>query len=255
MTMPLTLSAEELDRYDRQVCIAEIGTTGQEKLKKAKICICGAGGLGSPAAIYLVAAGVGTITLVDHDQVALSNLNRQVLHHEADIGRYKVDSAKEKLGNLNSHVTLDTSRLKITEENVVRLIAGHDVIIDALDNLETRYILNQAALDLNIAFIHGAVSGFEGRVMTVIPGQSTCLRCLYRGPVKQPRKIPVIGVTPAVIGAIQATEAIKYITGIGDLLTDRLLIYDGLKLKWSEFKLLKNPSCDHCGKSRGRISS
>lgn len=249
--MKPTLSAEELERYDRQIYIQDIGPAGQEKLKKAKIFICGAGGLGSPAAIYLAAAGIGAITLFDYDEVVRSNLNRQVLHQEADIGRRKVDSAKEKLSKLNPHVVVTTGCDAVTAENANRLVSGHDVIIDALDNPETRYILNKAALDLGVAFIHGAVNGFEGRVMTVIPG-STCLRCLYRGPVASAPKFPVIGVTPAVIGALQATEAIKYLLGIGELLTDRLLTYDGLKLKWREFKVRKNPRCDHCGRMQER---
>lgn len=253
--MPPVLSPEESRRYDRQMRIGEFGEAGQARLKQAKVCICGAGGLGSPVAIYLAAAGIGQITIVDHDRVALSNLNRQVLHGEDDIGRFKVDSAKANLNLLNGHVIVTTAQSEITNENAPAIIAGHDVIIDALDNLETRYILNKAALDGNIAFIHGAVNGFEGRIMTVIPGRSTCLRCLYRGPVKPQTKTPVIGVTPAVIGALQATEAIKYITGIGDLLTDRLLIYDGLKLKWSEFKLRRNPNCDHCSHMQKEIVS
>ncbi|NCO53002.1 MAG: adenylyltransferase [Deltaproteobacteria bacterium CG_4_8_14_3_um_filter_51_11] len=249
------LCAEELERYDRQIYIQDIGPAGQEKLKKAKIFICGVGGLGSPAAIYLAAAGIGEITLVDYDEVVRSNLNRQVLHHEADIGRRKVYSAKEKLSKLNAHVVVTTGCDAVTAQNAKRLVSGHDVIIDALDNPETRYILNKAALDLGIVFIHGAVNGFEGRIMTVIPGKSTCLRCLYRGPVISTPKFPVIGVAPAVIGVLQATEAIKYILGIGELLTDRLLTYDGLKLKWREFKVRKNPKCDHCGRMQeGRQS-
>ena len=252
--MPTSLSDEELYRYDRQIRIAEIGAAGQAALKQARVCICGAGGLGSPVAIYLAAAGVGSITIVDRDRVTLGNLNRQILHGEPDIGRAKVDSAKTALNRLNSEVVVNTRPVAITEENVRALVSSHDVIVDALDNLETRYILNRAALELGITFIHGAVNGFEGRIMTVIPGSSTCLRCLYRGPVKPPETIPVIGVAPAVIGALQATEAIKAIAGIGDLLTDRLLSYDGLSLKWREFKLHRNPACDHCRPPSGRIS-
>ena len=251
--MTSILSAEELDRYDRQILIDEIATAGQERLKNGKVFICGAGGLGSPVALYLSAAGVGTLTLIDHDRVALSNLNRQILHGDTDIGRQKVDSAREKLGKMNSHVIINASTVTLTAENAEELITGHDVVIDALDNLETRYILNQAALNQRIAFVHGAVNGFEGRVLTVIPGQSTCLRCLYRGPATQAAKFPVIGVTPAVIGAIQATEAIKILAGIGRLLTDRLIIYDGLKLTWKEFKVKKNPKCDHCGQLKSAI--
>ena len=251
--MPPVLSTEECRRYDRQMRIGEWGEAGQKRLKQAKVCICGAGGLGSPAAIYLAAAGIGTLTLVDHDRVDLSNLNRQILHGDSDIGRFKVDSAKATVNQLNTHVRVNTIQRRITDDNALALVAGHDVIIDALDNLETRYILNKVALKSNIPFVHGAVNGFEGRIMTVVPGRSTCLRCLYRGPVPPQPKTPVIGVTPAVIGALQATEAIKSIVGIGDLLTDRLLTYDGLSLKWSEFKLRKNPNCDHCSNSQKGI--
>jgi adenylyltransferase/sulfurtransferase len=254
-SMSVQLSTKECSRYERQIGIDEIGRDGQAKLKQARVCICGAGGLGSPAAIYLAAAGIGEITLIDHDRVALSNLNRQILHGESDIGRLKVDSAKATLKGLNSHVIVNTRPGSFTKENAMKWVAAQDVIVDALDNLEIRYILNKAALDLNIPFIHGAVNGFEGRIMTIVPGRSACLRCLYRGPVEPPPAIPVIGVTPAVIGALQATEVIKTITGIGDLLTDRLLIYDGLKLTFNAFKLRKNPTCDHCQTFSGRISS
>ena len=244
--MRLSLSAQERDRYDRQIIIEEIGVAGQQKLKAAQVVICGIGGLGSPAALYLAAAGVGAITLIDNDQVTLSNLNRQVLHYENDIGRDKITSAKDKLGQMNTSIGLQTHQVALTEASAHGFIAGHDVIIDALDNMDTRYVINKAAVNLGIPLIHGAVSGFEGRILTIIPGQSTCLRCLYHGPVESRDRIPVVGVTPAVIGALQATEAIKVITEIGDLLTDRLLRYDGLTLKWQELKVHRNPHCDHC---------
>jgi adenylyltransferase/sulfurtransferase len=186
------------------------------------------------------------IRIVDHDQVALSNLNRQILHWEEDIGRKKVNSAKKKLRNLNSEVEVEAVAETITESNVSQLVDGYDVIVDAMDNLPTRYILNRCAIEKNIPFFHGAVNGFEGRAMTIIPGETACLRCMYRGPVPQV-KFPVIGVAPAVIGSIQATEVIKYLVGIGKLLTNRLLIYDGLKVTFSEFIVNKNPNCDHCG--------
>lgn len=245
--MSSSLSADELQRYERQILIDEIGATGQNLLKQSRVLICGAGGLGSPAAIYVTVAGIGNVTLVDHDTIDLSNLNRQVLHFEADIGRYKVDSALEKLAQLNSEVTVKACRETLTAESAVQILSGHDVIIDALDNQKTRYIVNEAALKLGIPLIHGAVSDFEGQVMTILPGQSTCLRCLSRGPVDPAGSVPVIGVTPAVIGALQATEAIKYILGAGELMTDRLLRYDGLKLKWREFRVSRNPQCEHCG--------
>ena len=239
------LTTDELERYERQIIIEGFGEEGQERLKRAKVFVAGAGGLGSPVLMYLMAAGVGTVRIVDHDRVELSNLNRQVLHWDEDIGRRKIDSALEKLKRLNQGVKIEATEEMITEANVSQLIAGFDLIVDAMDNLPTRYILNKAALERNIPFFHGAIYGFEGRAMTIIPGQTACLRCLYRGVVPR-KKFPVIGVAPAVIGCIQATEVIKYIVGIGELLTDRLLIYDGLNLKFTEFKVKKDPNCEHC---------
>ena len=240
------LSPSERERYDRQIMIREIGQEGQEKLKRSRVAIAGAGGLGSPIAIYLTAAGIGMIRMIDHEQVALSNLNRQILHWEEDIGRKKIDSARAKLRNLNRAVEIETIAETITEGNVSQLVDGCDVIVDAMDNLPTRYVLNRCAIEKKVPFFHGAVNGFEGRAMTILPGKTACLRCMYRGPVPQ-EKFPVIGVAPAVIGSIQATEVIKYLVGIGKLLTNRLLIYDGLKVTFSEFTVNKNPDCDHCG--------
>ena len=240
------LTPNERERYDRQIMIGEIGQGGQERLKRSQVVIAGAGGLGSPVAIYLTAAGIGRIRMIDHDQVTLSNLNRQILHWEEDIGSKKVDSARKKLRSLNSAVEIEAITESITEESVSRLVSGCDVIVDAADNLPTRYILNRCAVEKNIPFFHGAVNGFEGRVMTIIPGETACLRCMYRGPVPQ-EKFPVMGVAPAVIGSIQATEVIKYLLGIGKLLTNRLLVYDGLKVAFGEFRVNRNPNCDHCG--------
>ena len=243
------LTINELERYDRQIMIAHIGKEGQEKLKRARVFIAGAGGLGSSAAIYLTAAGVGKICVVDHDRVELTNLNRQVLHWEKDIGKKKVSSAREKLKKINHEVKIEAIEETITEANVSQLIAGFDVIVDAMDNLPTRYLLNKAAIEKNISFFHGAVYGFEGRAMTIIPGETACLRCVYRGDIPK-EKFPVIGVTPAIIGCIQATEVIKYIVGIGELLKNRLLIYDGLDMKFTELKVKKDPQCEHCGHVR-----
>ncbi len=239
------LTTDELERYDRQIMIEGFGEEGQEKLKRAKVIIAGAGGLGSPVSLYLLAAGVGVMRIVDHDRVELSNLNRQVLHWDEDIGKSKIDSALEKLKRLNQGVKIEAIEEMITETNVLQLVADFDLIVDAMDNLPTRYVLNKAALERNIPFFHGAVYGFEGRAMTIIPGQTACLRCLYGGVVPG-EKFPVVGVTPAVIGCIQATEVIKYIVGIGELLTNRLLIYDGLNLKFTELKVKKDPNCEHC---------
>ena len=240
------LTKDELERYDRQIMIANIGEEGQEKLKRARVFIAGAGGLGSPAAIYLTAAGVGMIRVVDHDRVELSNLNRQVLHWDEDVGKKKAASAAEKLKKINHEVKIEAIEETITDANVFQLIAGFDVLVDAMDNLPIRYLLNKAAIEKNIPFFHGAVYGFEGRAMTILPGITACLRCVYRGDLPK-EKIPVIGVTPAVIGCIQATEVIKYIVGIGELLKNRLLIYDGLDMKFTAFKVKKDPQCEHCG--------
>ncbi|MGQ9509959.1 MAG: HesA/MoeB/ThiF family protein [Thermodesulfobacteriota bacterium] len=240
------LRPEERQRYDRQISIVGIGEEGQEKLKRSCVAIAGAGGLGSSIAFYLTAAGIGRIRIIDHDEVTLSNLNRQILHWEEDIGRKKVYSARRKLIKLNSTIQIEAIQEIITEENLSNLFEGCEVILDAMDNLPTRYLLNRCAIEKRIPFIHGAVYGFEGRAMTILPGKSACLRCLYRGSIPE-EKIPVIGVTPAVIGCIQATEAIKYLLGMGKLLTNRFLIYDGLELTFYEFSVERNPECDHCG--------
>ncbi len=240
------LTAEELERYDRQIIVEGFGEKGQEKLKQAKVFIAGAGGLGSPISAYLTAAGVGRIRIVDDDKVELSNLNRQILHWNDDIGKRKVDSASEKLRQLNQGVEIEAIADTITEANVSQLVADFDLIVDAMDNLPTRYLLNKTAIDKGIPFFHGAVNGFEGRAMTIIPGETACLMCVYRGAVPE-GKLPVIGATPAAIGCIQVMEVIKYIIGVGELLVNRLLIYDGLNLKFSEFKVRKDPNCKHCG--------
>ena len=247
---PTMLDAEEKQRYDRQIMIPEIGVEGQAKLKKAKVFVAGAGGLGSPISIYLAAAGVGNIRLVDLDQVDRSNLNRQVLHWEKDIGRRKVDSALEKLKGVNPHVTLEGIGERIDEGNVFALTEGFDAVVDAMDNLPTRYLLNKAAIEHRIPFFHGAVRGFEGRAMTVIPGESACLRCMHQREIPS-EKFPVIGIAPGIIGMIQATEVIKYIVGTGRLLTNTVLHYDGLDAKFMEFTVKRNPNCDHCGHLAG----
>ena len=240
------LTSSERERYDRQIIMEEMGEEGQEKLKRSKVLVAGGGGLGSLICIYLAAAGVGKICVVDHDKVELSNLNRQILHWSKDIGRKKIDSIREKIQKLNPSLEVEAKQENISEENISQLVSGFDLIVDAMDNLPTRYLLNRAAIDNNIPFFHGAVRGMEGRAMTIIPGRTACLRGMYRGPIPE-EKFPVIGVAPAVIGSIQATEVIKYIVGMGDLLLDRLLVYNGLKLEFREFKIKKNPHCTHCG--------
>jgi molybdopterin/thiamine biosynthesis adenylyltransferase len=246
------LTKKELERYSRQIMIRGFGAEGQEKLKKARVFIAGAGGLGSPAAIYLAAAGIGTIIIADRDRVERSNLNRQILHRDKDIGIEKTASAAAKLKQLNPEIKIETRAETINEANAAILAGDADLIVDAMDNLPTRYLLNRTAIANNIPFFHGAVYGFEGRAMTVIPGKSACLNCLYHGALPPEEKTPVIGVTPGVIGCIQATEVIKYLTGMGELLTGRLLNYDGLSMKFTEFHVKKDPGCVICGKAAGR---
>lgn len=240
------LEADELRKYDRQIMMEEIGEDGQEKLKSSRVLIAGAGGLGCSVCIYLAVAGVGYIRIVDHDVVDVSNLNRQVLHWQKDIGRSKVDSATEKLKALNPSIVVEGVSETINELSISGMAEEMDLIVDAMDNMETRYILNKYAVDNGTPFFHGAVRGFEGRAMTILPGRTACLMCMHKGPVPD-EKFPVLGVAPALIGVIQATEAIKYIVGAGGLLAGRLLIYDGLELSFTEFEVKRNPGCKHCG--------
>lgn len=240
------LLQEELNRYDRQILIPEIGRAGQEKLKKARVFVAGAGGLGSPVSIYLAVAGIGHIRIADHGVVDPSNLNRQILHWRMDIGRLKVDSAREKLSKINPHVKIEITNKTINENNISSMTDGFDAIVDAMDNFPARYVLNKAAVERNIPFFHGAVRGLEGRAMTIIPGKTACFRCMYHG-TPPAEKSPVLGATAAVIASIQVTELIKYFTGMGDLMANRLLIYDGMSMTFREFKLKRNPECDHCG--------
>jgi molybdopterin/thiamine biosynthesis adenylyltransferase len=246
------LTKEERLRYERQIMIDGFGEDGQAKLKQARVFIAGAGGLGSPVSIYLAAAGVGTLRIVDCDKVELSNLNRQVLHWDENIGMRKTDSAAEKLKKINPGAKIEAITEMITETSISQLVADFDLIVDAMDNLPARYLLNKAALEKGIPLFHGAVYSFEGRAMTIIPGKTACLNCVYRGATPPEEKFPVIGVTPAVIGCIQATEVIKYIVEFGGLLTNRLLTYDALDMTFAELKLKKDPNCEHCGNLSGR---
>lgn len=240
------LSPDELKLYDRQIMIPELGEEGQKKLKNSRVFIAGAGGLGSPVSLYLAAAGVGTIIIADNDSVEMSNLNRQILHGHKNIGDKKVESAKEKLTEINSLINIETVDDILTTDNIIDYTEGCNAIVDALDNIPSRYTLNKASIKWGIPLFHGAVNGLEGRATTIIPGKTACIGCMYRNPIES-SKFPVLGVAPGVIGVIQATEVIKYIVGMGELLENRLLIYDGMDLNFKEFKLQKNPDCNECG--------
>ncbi|MDQ1275694.1 MAG: molybdopterin-synthase adenylyltransferase [Euryarchaeota archaeon] len=232
------------EKYIRQIML--FGEEGQEKLKNAKIFVAGAGGLGSPVSTYLAVAGIGKIIIADFDSVDLSNLNRQFLHHEKDIGRAKIESAEEKLLSLNPEIKVEIIREKITDENAGSIVPPCDLIIDALDNFDTRHVLNRLAVERNIPLIHGAVSGYRGQATTIIPGKTPCLCCIFPSSFKK-EVFPVLGTTPGVIGSIQANEAIKYLTGQGKLLENRLLLWDGLSCSFSELQVNKAENCPVCG--------
>jgi molybdopterin/thiamine biosynthesis adenylyltransferase len=237
-------SEREIERYKRQMML--FGEDGQERLKKAHIFIAGAGGLGSPVSIYLAVAGVGTITIVDMDVVDGTNLNRQILHYEQDIGRKKTASAEEKLQELNPDIIINAIDMKIDASNAKTLVGNADGIVDAMDNYPTRYQLNDVAIAKKIPFFHGGIRGFYGQATTIIPGKTPCLKCIF--PKAPPREeFPVVGVTAGIIGTIQSNEVIKYLTGIGDLLTNRLFIWDGLQAHAEEICIERNPSCEACG--------
>lgn len=243
------ISDEESERYLRQILIFE--ESGQELLKNSHVFIAGCGGLGSPIAMYLAAAGVGNLTIVDRDVVSLSNLNRQLLHYTGDIGREKVISALEKLTDINPEITITVINASITSDSIHSLAQEADIIIDAVDNLDTRHILNTYSVQTGKPFIHGAVNGLSGQMMVIIPGQTACLRCLVQDPPK-PVVIPVLGVTAGIIGLMQANEAIKLITGTGTLQAGRVVIWDGNSGTLERYTARRIAACPICGNMEGQ---
>ncbi len=246
------LSPAELRRYHRQLILPEFGVAAQQKLQAAKVLLIGAGGLGSPAAMYLAAAGVGTLGLVDADLVEASNLHRQILHGAGDVGRSKLQSAQETLQELNEHVNLITYETWLNAGNAREIMADHDLVVDGTDNFAARYLVNDACVLLGKPDVYGAVFRFEGQASVFACAPGPCYRCLYPEP-PPPGAIPncaeggVLGVLPGIIGVIQATEAIKLILGKGELLTGRLLLYDALAMSFRELKLKRDPACPVCG--------
>ncbi len=212
------------------------------------MAVAGLGGLGSPASIYLAAAGIGHLTLIDAQRVEPSNLNRQVLHSESDVGQSKLKSATKKLTEIHSNIEVDGIYREITSKNVDRLIKGADVVVDGMDNYPTRYLLNRACVRNRVPFIHGAVEGLVGQLMTILPSRGPCLKCAVpKEPPKKPH-FPVLGATPGVIGCLQAMETIKLITGVGKPLVGRMLIFNGTDMTFDEIKVNRDPSCPVCGK-------
>jgi molybdopterin-synthase adenylyltransferase len=241
----MSLSEYDRVRYQRQIMIPGFGEQAQLRLKSATALIAGLGGLGSPLALYLAAAGVGHLKLVDMDDVELSNLNRQVLHWDEDVGKAKVTSASQKVKKINPTTRIEGFDLAIDDKNVFELTKNCDVILDAMDNFAVRYLLNAAAVVHQVPLIHGAVYGYEGRLASVVPGKTACLACIY--PHAPPREVfPVLGTTPGVIALLQATEAIKSLTGTGVLLENEMLIYDGETMSFDKVRVSRNPRCMSC---------
>jgi molybdopterin/thiamine biosynthesis adenylyltransferase/rhodanese-related sulfurtransferase len=249
---PRTLSEAQAKRYSRHTLIPEVGEQGQFKLLDSRVLLIGAGGLGSPAAYYLAAAGVGTLGIIDADVVDDSNLQRQILHNTERIGQYKAESARKTLTALNPDVKVNTYIERLDEENVHRIIADYDVIVDGTDNFPTRYLLNDAAILANKPVVHGSVFRFEGQLTIFKPYDGPCYRCLYPEP-PPPELAPscaeagVLGVLPGIIGLLQATETIKLLLGLGDPLVGRLLTYDALAGEFNELRLYRDPNCPACG--------
>jgi len=246
------LSESDLQRYSRHIILPEVGESGQQKLLQGKVLLVGAGGLGCPTALYLAAAGVGTLGLVDGDVVDRSNLQRQVLFGESDVGRPKVEAAKERLLDLNPGVTINAYHELLTSHNIMDVIADYDIIVNGCDNFPTRYLVNDAAVLTGKTVVDGSIYRFEGQATVYQPGDGPCYRCLYPEP-PPPGEVPscaeggVLGVLPGIIGVIQATEVVKLILGEGDPLVGRMLVYDAMDMKFRVLKLRRNTSCPVCG--------
>lgn len=248
---PFVFTEAQKSRYARHMMLPEVGEIGQAKLLRSRVLLLGAGGLGSPSALYLGAAGVGTLGIVDDDVVDASNLQRQVLHNTTRIGMSKVESAKKTLTELNPDVRVIEHRVRMTAENVLSLIENYDVIIDGADNFQTRYLLNDAALIGKKPVVHASIFRFEGQLTTFMPYEGPCYRCLYPEPppagmAPSCNEAGVLGVLPGVIGVLQATEAVKILLGMGQTLAGRLLIYDALATRFRELKLRRDPQCVVC---------
>ena len=248
----MNFTEDQITRYSRHILLPEVGGKGQKKIAQAKVLIIGAGGLGSPAAFYLAAAGLGTIGLIDSDVVDLSNLQRQVIHHTPDVGRPKVLSAQNKIEAVNPDVKVITHEERFTVSNALKIVSNFDVVLDGADNFPTKFLVNDACFFADRPLVHGAILRFEGRVLTILPRKSACYRCIFKNPpppglVASCQEAGVIGVLAGVIGTLQATEALKLILGIGRPLTDRMLDYDARRTTFREIRTRRNPRCALCG--------
>ena len=240
------LTRSELTRYDRQMLIPGWGIDGQKKLKKAKVVIIGAGGLGSPASIYLAAAGVGKLVIVDKEKFELSNLNRQILGWNKDVGRYKAKAAVEKLKELNPDIEVIAKISEITRENIRDLIKGANAVVDALDNWRTRFVVNDGCVKERIPLVHAGIYGFSGQITTIMPGRGPCLRCILPKIPKEIPRFPVVGATSALFASLQVMEVLKLIIGIGKPLIGKILIFDGLEMSFSIVNAQRRSDCPVC---------
>lgn len=249
----MRLIEEQMERYARHISLNELGIEGQDKLLSGKVLIIGAGGLGSPAAMYLAAAGVGTIGIADADKVELSNLQRQIIHGTADIGRDKVESAEQTILDINPDVKVNTYNIYVTKDNIMSIIKEYDFIIDATDNFKSKFLINDACVIAKKPFSHGGIYRFEGQLMTYVPNRGPCYRCIFQSPPPEEtvltcKEAGVLGAMCGIMGSLQAMEAIKCITGIGELLVGKLLTYDALTMNFRVIKLpLVNEKCPVCG--------
>ena len=251
MTQTAIFTPDQARRYSRHIIMPQIGGKGQRKLLDAKVLLIGAGGLGSPTALYLAAAGVGTLGIVDFDTVDLTNLQRQILHHGHDVGRLKVDSATDAIADINPDVRVVPHILQLTSENALDVLEPYDIIVDGSDNFPTRYLVNDACVMLGKPCVHGSIFLFEGQASTFVPGKG-CYRCVYPTP-PPPGMVPscaeagVLGVLPGIVGSIQAVETIKLILGLGDVLAGRLLLFDALDMRFTTVKAPRRDDCPVCG--------
>jgi molybdopterin-synthase adenylyltransferase len=250
----VSLEIEDIERYSRQILLKQVGGKGQEKLLASRVLIIGAGGLGSPASLYLAAAGVGTIGLVDGDAVDISNLQRQIAHFTSDLGVAKVRSAAEKLTAINPSVQIETYEERLTAINALDIVRRYDFVIDGTDNFPAKFLINDACYFAGVPFSHAGILRFDGQLFTVLPERSACYRCLFSAPppagaVPSCSQAGVLGAMAGVIGCLQATEALKYILEVGDLLTDRMLVFDALEMRFREVKFKRNSRCPLCGDS------
>ncbi len=251
--MTIRLTPEQIERYSRQILIPDLGGRGQIRLLQRKVLVIGAGGLGCPAAFYLAAAGVGTLGIVDSDQVEISNLQRQILHSTEDLGRKKVDSAKDQLQRLNPEVDIRLYPVRLSEENAAEILKDYDFIIDGSDNFDTKFLVNDTALALGKAFSHAGIMRFQGQTMTVVPHKSACYRCLFKEPpppgeILGCQPMGILGAIAGTIGSIQATEAVKFFLGMEEeLLVNRLLTFDGKQMNFRTIPVRRDPQCKACG--------